>query len=196
VTVMDGEYGNRDKWNEEGLAIYKLTDDYLGVKEKLYQGWQTDNLVYEEWPGGKTGTGSEAPHIIKHNGVYYLFSSRVWGWHSSPTMYSTAESLAGPWTEQTILKTYMELRSAPPGWHWWNRPTLSFNTQHDFIIPIRGSEETTYLYVGDRYSQHHHYGVGRNIFLPIKWKDDEPHLIWRQKWQINTRTGQWKSLQP
>jgi hypothetical protein len=192
LAVVDGELGNRAEQNA-AVAIYKLTDDYLGVEKKVYQSWQSDNPTFEGWVGDKTGTGSEAPHIFKRDGIYYMFTSRLWGWHSSPTMYSTAKSLEGPWTKQKILKTYLELKSAPPAWRWWWRPTLSFNTQHDFVIPVTGSKDTTYVYVGDRYSQYHHYGVGRNIFLPLIWKNGEMRLIWRQKWQINTKTGQWQS---
>jgi len=195
LAVVDGEYGNRAKYHKGGIGIFKLTDDYLGVEKTVYKGWPVNNIIYNGWPEGKKNPGSEAPHIFKRDGVYYLLTSRLWGWHSSPTMYRTAKSLEGPWSEQKIVKTYMELRSAPPAWRWWWRPTMSFNTQHDFVIPVVGSKDTTFVYVGDRYSQHHHYGIGRNIFLPLIWKNGEMRLIWRQKWQINTKTGQWKSLQ-
>jgi hypothetical protein len=48
--------------------------------------------------------------------------------------------LAGPWSELKVL------RPDPPSLD-------SFNTQHDVVIPVTGSETTTYLYAGDRYSQ-------------------------------------------
>ena len=66
----------------------------------------------------------------------------------------------------------------------------SFNTQHDFVIPVEGRAITTYLYVGDRYSQWHGRGEGRNIFLPLDFKGEVPKLIWRDAWRIDTATGQ------
>jgi hypothetical protein len=45
------------------------------------------------------------------------------------------------------------------------------------------------MYVGDRYSQHHGKGVGRNVFLPLGWRDDEPILKWYKSWKIDTATG-------
>jgi len=62
----------------------------------------------------------------------------------------------------------------------------SFNIQHDFVIPVVGGEATTYVYVGDRYSQHHGKGVGRNVFLPLIWEDGEPTLKWYKTWRIDT----------
>jgi len=101
------------------------------------------------------------------------------GWRSSQTMYATATSLAGPWSDLRVLAT---------------EPTSpdSFNTQHDFIIPIIGTQKTTYVYVGDRYSQHHGHGIGRNVFLPLVWEGNTPKLRWYSRWRIDTRTGDWK----
>jgi hypothetical protein len=39
--------------------------------------------------------------------------------------------------------------------------------------------------VGDRYSQHHGKGTGRNIFLPLVWEDDLPKLKWYDSWKID-----------
>jgi hypothetical protein len=66
----------------------------------------------------------------------------------------------------------------------------SFNTQHDFVLPVTGSESTTYVYVGDRYSQWTKRGPGRNIFLPLTWENGEPLLRWRQGWRLDVSTGQ------
>lgn len=99
------------------------------------------------------------------------------GWNSTATMYATANSLGGLWSELKHLATDPD---SPD----------SFNTQHDFIIPVTGSEGTTYLYVGDRYSQHHGKGTGRNIFLPLVWEDSIPKLKWYESWKIGVDTGQ------
>ena len=103
----------------------------------------------------------EASHIIKVGDRYYWFSSGLVGWNSSATMYATATNLAGPWSALQLLRT------EPPS-------DDSFNTQHDFILPVAGSGATTWVYVGDRYSQWTKGGTGRNIFLPLIWENGVP----------------------
>jgi len=45
------------------------------------------------------------------------------------------------------------------------------------------------VYVGDRYSQWTRKGVGRNIFLPLVWKDGVPTLRWYSRWKIDVAAG-------
>jgi hypothetical protein len=91
-------------------------------------------------------------------------------------MFSTATNLAGPWSELKLLRT------DPPS-------PDSYNTQHDFVLTVAGSEVTTHVYVGDRYSQWTQRGSGRNIFLPLVWQGREPVLRWCNTWSIDTATG-------
>ena len=139
--------------------------DFLSIESKVFEGYENGRR--------------EAPHIVKVAGIYYWFTSGLMGWNSTATMYATANSLGGPWSELKRLATEPD---SPD----------SFNTQHDFILTIAGSEGTTYLYVGDRYSQHHGRGTGRNIFLPLVWEDGIPKLKWYESWKIDLDTGQYK----
>jgi hypothetical protein len=50
------------------------------------------------------------------------------------------------------------------------------------------------VYVGDRYSQHHGQGAGRNIFLPLAWEAGVPKLKWCSDWRIDTKSGDWESV--
>jgi hypothetical protein len=165
VTVLDHPDGEGLNYS---LAIYKLSPDFLSVTDKVFEGYQNARR--------------EAPHIIKVDDRYYWFTSGLEYWNSTATMYATAPTLAGPWSDLKVLPT--EPDSAD-----------SFNTQHDFVIPVTGSEATAYLYVGDRYSQHHGRGIGRNVFLPLLWEDGEPRLQWHVAWSINPVTGRWQPAQ-
>ncbi|KPK50338.1 MAG: hypothetical protein AMK72_02425 [Planctomycetes bacterium SM23_25] len=177
VCTMDHDAGGR-KYLNTSLAIFRLTDDFLGIKEKVYEGFE-----------GRTGPAAErrhqssreASHIIKVNGTYYWLSSGLQGWNSTQTKYATAKSLAGPWSRLKTLPT--DPRSGD-----------SYNTQHDFVIPVVGSQVTTWLYVGDRYSQWTRRGRGRNIFLPLTWKDGSPTLKWCPRWKIDVATGTYEEL--
>jgi hypothetical protein len=166
------------RYLNQSLAIFKLTPDYLDIEKKVFEGFDNVNGNPAVFP--RHHTSREASHIIKVNGVYYWFSSGLNGWNSSETKYATASALAGPWSELKRLAT----EPASPD---------SFNTQHDFVIPITGAQTTTYLYVGDRYSQHHGRGTGRNIFLPLVWEEGLPKLRWCSDWSIDVKSGSWKS---
>jgi hypothetical protein len=167
------------RYLNQSLAIFQLTPDYLDIEKKVFEGF--DNVNGNRAVSPRNQTSREASHIIKVGGVYYWFSSGLLGWNSSKTMYATASSLAGPWSDLRVLAT----EPAAPD---------SFNTQHDFVIPIVGAQTTTYVYVGDRYSQHHGRGVGRNIFLPLVWEDNVPKLQWCSEWRIDTGSGAWESM--
>jgi len=172
VTVVDSP-GLRDPINR-ALAIYRLTPDFLHVDKRIFEGFDCTKGA---------SPGLEAPHIIKTGDTYYWFASGLVGWRSSPTRYATAKSLAGPWSDMKPVIT----EPASPD---------SFNTQHDFVIPVTGSETTTYVYVGDRYSQWHGEGTGRNSFLPLEFRDGIPTLRWYDDWQIDVRTGRFRSNRP
>jgi hypothetical protein len=167
------------RYLNQSLAIFKLTPDYLNIEKKVYEGFDNVNGDRSVYP--RHQTSREASHIIKVDGLYYWFSSGLLGWNSSQTMYATAPALAGPWSELKVLAT----EPASPD---------SFNTQHDFVIPVTGTQTTTYLYVGDRYSQHHGQGIGRNVFLPLVWESGVPKLLWRSKWRIDVETGRWETV--
>lgn len=158
----------------QSLAIFELSKDFLRIERKLFEGFDhvngNTNLVPREH------SSREASHILKVGDIYYWFSSGLVGWNSSVTMYSTAKALAGPWSDVKLLRT------DPPS-------NDSFKTQHDFVIPVTGSESATYVYVGDRYSQWTKHGPGRNIFLPLLWENGEPLLRWRKDWKIDAATG-------
>ena len=167
--VIDGK-----RYLNQSLAIFKLTPDFLDIERKVYEGF--DNVNGDPSVRPRHHTGREASHIIKANSLYYWFSSGLEGWNSTQTKYATSTSLAGPWSTLKVLATDPASND-------------SFNTQHDFVIPVAGSEATTHVYVGDRYSQHHRRGIGRNIFLPLAWEDGEPMLKWHKTWRIDVATG-------
>ncbi|UCG49906.1 MAG: family 43 glycosylhydrolase [Phycisphaerales bacterium] len=167
--LIDGK-----RYLNQSLAIFRLTPDFLDIADKVYEGFDNVNGDRSVYP--RHHTGREASHIIKVNSLYYWFSSGLEGWNSTQTKYATSASLAGPWSALKVLAT------DPIS-------TDSLNTQHDFVIAVTGNEATTYVYVGDRYSQHHGRGIGRNIFLPLAWKDGEPMLKWHKTWRIDAATG-------
>lgn len=168
-TVIDGR-----RYRNQSISIYRLRPDFLGIERKVFEGF--DNVNGDPNVRPREHSGREAAHIIKVDGRYYWFHSGLVGWNSSATMYAVATDLAGPWSPLRTLET------VPPS-------EDSFNTQHDFIIPVVGREGTTYVYVGDRYSQWTGKGTGRNIFLPLEWHDGAPRLRWVDQWRLDVANG-------
>ena len=74
--------------------------------------------------------------MFKANGRYYLISSSTTGSTPDANTYISATSLSGPWTAPASL--------AP------NSPN-TYDSQNASILPVTGSNGTTYIYIGDRW---------------------------------------------
>ncbi|MFF1418147.1 family 43 glycosylhydrolase [Streptomyces sp. NPDC058280] len=110
----------------------------------------------------------EAPAIVKAGATYYMFASGKDWWNATPTSYRTSSDLTG-WSGWKTVPT--EPSSAN-----------SFGTQFEQIIPVVGSQGTSYLYNGDRYSQFKDGaapapdGVGRKAWYPVTFASGIPKL--------------------
>jgi hypothetical protein len=102
--------------NNADFSIASLDDDYYFPNASLYT-----------FPGKYW----EAPGVFKIDGVFYLIFSKQDGWTPTDNFYMTSTSMAGPWSEATLL--------APEG-------SYAYLTQNAYDIVIEGSEQTTYLY--------------------------------------------------
>ncbi|HMA95865.1 MAG TPA: family 43 glycosylhydrolase, partial [Polyangiaceae bacterium] len=121
------------------------------------------------WAGAKR----EAPAMFKHDGRYYLITSACTGWDPNQAQYATATSIGGPWSSRTNIGN-----------------STTYDTQSTFVIPIRGSQATTYVYVGDRW-QDPDLVSSKYIFLPLKPSGTSLSLDYYDAWQLNLTTGVW-----
>ena len=145
--------GNRD------LAIYRLTSDYLNVEERIA-------TLYPD-------QRREAPAIVKKDGIYYLLTSGQSGWAPNQGRYSTATSMAGPWTS-TPLPTF--------GDNW------SFYTQPAFIMTVPGTQTTTYMYVGDRWHPTR-LGASEYVWLPLELNNGAVSMEYVPEFKFDVETG-------
>ena len=159
--------GNNDKNNDQRLGgTWRLRpSDYLAI----------DTKVFEETVGAR-----EAHSITKIGSTYYWFASGLAGWYSSPTQYRTSTSLSGGWSSWATIATTPSSNN-------------SFNTQFDFIVPVVGSQGTTYVYAGDRYSQFTGQGPGYTAWFPLSFASGVPTINGYTQWQIDTATGTWSA---
>jgi len=142
--------------------LYKLSDDYKSIVKKV-----VDNM-----------TGAcEAPTIFKKDGTYYWLGSDLTGWERNDNYYFTASLLEGPWVSRGYF--------APKG-------SLTWNSQTTFVLPIAGTEGTTYMYMGDRWAYPRQHSAATYVWQPLVFDGDAIALPdYKQSWKINTSTGTW-----
>lgn len=141
------------------LAIYRLTSDYLNVEER----------IATLYPGQRR----EAPAVVKKDGIYYLLTSGQSGWAPNQGRYSTATSMAGPWTP-IPLPTF--------GDNW------SFYTQPAFIMTVPGTQTTTYMYVGDRWHPTR-LGASEYVWLPLELNNGTVGMEYVPEFKFDVGTG-------
>jgi hypothetical protein len=142
-----------------GLRIDKLSADYLSVESSV--------AVLAD---------RESPAMVKVDGTYYLFASRLTGWNTNDNEYTTATSPNGPWSDWKPF--------APVG-------TKTFDSQTSFVLPVTGRHSTTYLYIGDRWYASHLYDSAP-IWLPMSISDGKASLSWQSSWSLDIADGTWK----
>ena len=155
---QDGTIGyflSEDRTNTK-LQIYQLSDDYLTVS----------SLV-------ATVPQYEAPAVAKIGGTYFLFGSHLSGWATNDNQYSTASSMAGPWS---AWKSF-----APSG-------TNTCNSQTTFILPVIGSSSTTYVFLGDRWNSSN-LADSRYVWEPLTINGTAVSMTCATSLKIDVATG-------
>jgi len=140
--------------------IYKLSDDYKNI---------TEEVIDNNWKG------SESPAIFKKDNIYYWLVSDLTSWERNDNVYYTATSLKGPWKPMSYF--------APEG-------SLTWNSQTTFVLPIYGSKQTTYMFMGDRWSYPLQASAATYVWQPVTFAGDAISIPdYFESWKINTATG-------
>ncbi|MCP3734633.1 family 43 glycosylhydrolase [Sphingomonas sp. RP10(2022)] len=124
-------------------------------------------------PGG----GREGNAMFKHGGLYYFCSSELHGWNASRSYYMTARAITGPYGPERSLQG--------------TEADFSHVSQNGFFIPVQGTEATTILYAGDRWSDFAGNGIGYNVWVPLSFEGDVPHFRSLSAIDLDTRRGRW-----
>ena len=120
-------------------------------------------------------TDFEAPAVFKVNGRYYVLGSHRTGWNTNDNEYSTSTSLSSGWSTWKLF--------AP-------KNSKTFNSQTTFVLPVVGSQGTTYMFMGDRWKPTS-LGTSPYIWLPLAVSGTKVSLAWHDRWFIDTSTGLW-----
>ncbi|WP_323181807.1 RICIN domain-containing protein [Streptomyces sp. NBC_00424] len=134
---------------------------------------QVKQLVANPWPGQHR----ESPALFKRGDVYFMLTSGTSYWDPNQQKYATATSLAGPWSPMKDVGNHN-------GHH----------SQTTFVLPVEGSETTSFLYMGDRWagtwSNPNRVNDSKYVWLPLEFPDATTmNLPWYTKVSIDTQTG-------
>lgn len=127
-----------------------------------------------------TPRAGEAPAVFKQGGTYFLLASAATGWDANDNYYFTATSMAGPWTDRGDFT---------PG------SSSTYDSQTTYVLPVQGTQTTTYMYMGDRWddSSTTSFGNSRYIWLPLSVSGTALSMSYYDSWMIDAATGAWSN---
>ena len=157
--VSTGGPGGNAAGDFRDTEAYQLTSDYLSVQNTT-KIWASDTR--------------EAYAFWKVDGKYYGVSSGQTGWAPNQAAYLTSTgTIGGPWNNSFVgLGTN--------GSTWSSQPT--------YVIPIVGSQTTTYIYAGDLWNSNN-LSLSTYLWLPLTFDGTTWHLSYAAQWSINLATG-------
>lgn len=122
-----------------------------------------------------TGGAYEAPGLFYAGGVYFLIVSGKTGWRANPNKVFTATSLSGPWTGGSDIAPQSE---------------KTYNSQNTFELTIKGSQQTTYIYMGDAWDSKGSTG-SNYVWLPMAVSPSAKTatLQYHAMWKVDVSTG-------
>jgi Glycosyl hydrolases family 43 len=157
--ISTGGPGGNAAGDFRDTEVYELSSDYLTVKSTT-----------KIWPSDTR----EAYAFWKVNGTYYGVSSAQTGWAPNQAAYlSSTGSVNGPWNN-----TFAPLGDGTSTW----------SSQPTYVIPIVGSQTTTYIYAGDIWNSNN-LSLSTYLWLPFTFDGKAWHLSYSAQWSINLATG-------
>lgn len=143
-----------------GGVIHQLSDDYKSIVA------ETNKQI---------ASGFESPALFRKGNTYYFIGSHLTSWEKNDNYYYTSTSLSGPWIARGLI--------AP-------KDQLTWNSQSTFVLKIAGSKDTTYLFMGDRWSYPRQLSAATYVWQPIKFYGDSISLpSYLDAWNIDLKTG-------
>ena len=120
---------------------------------------------------------SEAPAIIKREGVYHMLGSGSKGWNANPARYHTTDNIIGTWTYHgNPCIGYNKIDEVGV--------EKTFGGQASYIMPVAGIRDA-YIAMFDIWKPKKPI-KGRYIWLPIEFTDDKMSISWKDKWKLST----------
>ncbi len=126
------------------------------------------------------GPSREGNCMFKYKGKYYLCASNIYGWDSSYAYYLASDSIYGPYLPTTDMQVMEGCER-----------DYAHITQTGFFYTVRGSEQETVIYCGDRWSDFAGNGLGYNQWVPLSFDGYKPYFNSLSEWELAPKTGKW-----
>ncbi|KAJ0120337.1 galactan 1-3-beta-galactosidase [Diaporthe amygdali] len=136
-----------------GLRIDALTSDYLNVSSSVY-----------------TFGSYEAPAIVKKNGYYFLFASKLTGWNANDNVYTYSTSLSSGWSAWATFAT---------------AGSNTYTSQTNYVLPVSNSLT---MYLGDRWVSSN-LMASTYVWLPLTFSGTTVTMANYVNWVPNVAGG-------
>jgi hypothetical protein len=127
----------------------------------------------------------ESPAMIKKNGVYFMFGSKLTGWDPNDNVYSTATKISGPVSasirKQHVILTFLQ-------WSSWktfaDSGSNTYASQTTFVLPVGDN----FMYMGDRWIKDN-LMRSTYIWLPLQISGTSASMKNAVNWVPNVSSG-------
>lgn len=128
--------------------------------------------IYRSTSGGREGNA-----MFKYNGIYYACASDLHGWNASHTYCVSSPNIYGPYSAEFVMNG--------------TDADFSHVSQTGFFVAVKGSQGTTILNAGDRWSDFAGNGIGYNQWTPLSFSGAAPSMNSLSQFNIDAVTGGW-----
>jgi len=115
------------------------------------------------------GQRREAPAMVRVDDTYYMLSSACTGWEPNQCKLATSSRMTRDWSGLTDIGD-----------------RIAYDTQAASILTVKGTKQTTYLYVGDRWMDPD-LPNSKTIIFPITFKDGKCDFTYREEFHTEAR---------
>jgi hypothetical protein len=176
--IANGSTGDQTIFQDDDGQAYLVSSSSSGRANRYVSPLRaTDFLEAENAVLVYKGGGREGNCMFKYDGRYYFCSSDLHGWNSSQSYCVSASNIRGPWSAEFVLEG--------------TQNDYSHVTQTGFFIAVKGSEQTTIVFAGDRWANFAGNGIGFNQWMPLSFNGNTPHFHSLSAWTLNATSGRW-----
>jgi hypothetical protein len=170
-----------------------FTDEDTGKSYLIYSYGKGRNKIYVSEIGVKDGKvnlldctqvfkgeSREGNCMFKYKGRYYMFASNIYGWNASFAYYLVADNIRGPYLPENNM---LVMKGADND--------FAHVSQTGFFYVVKGSQQETVIYCGDRWANFAGNGLGYNQWCPISFDGKTPYFNSLNSWNLDSQTGKW-----
>jgi hypothetical protein len=171
-----------------------FTDEDTGKSYLIYSYGRGRNKIYVSEIGIKDGMvnlldckeifrgeSREGNCMFKYKGKYYMVASNIYGWDASYAYYLVADDIRGPYEPVNNMLVMDGCAD-----------DFAHVTQTGFFFSVKGTQQETIVYCGDRWANFAGNGYGYNHWFPMSFEGASPYFNSLGSWNLDAKTGAWE----